>query len=567
MTVERAVSNTATDQLVAFVGSTASQPPGVVVVRPPVFAAIADIDVQLGTELWTCAAEGGLDAMLDLLARDGVRQVPAFAMVESCAGGWRVVVRGSGSVSLGQAEDDLTYTGAGVGTWAEHKVAFVSQIALGIDAASPDSPADPETVLAAGVCRATAIVIAPLKPPAEVDPAPSTPTSARVTTGRTDDVVETAESPPAEPLAEVEPPSAPEPAAEQPEVDVVTVEPSGVASVNDALDTDSAGPELETPATDLEDGEPDVYAEMFGATVARTVIDAAVHEAEDEPALGADPSTTSGDVVGAESESVSSPPSDLSGQTLSGVEYERQQAAGSLAAADGTPAQLAPSTNDAASQPLGDHDGHTMSLAELRRQRASAPSTPTANAEPGSGALGDHDGHTMSLAELRRMKQQAPTASPNESTVNAVQSARCFQSHDNPPQLVKCRICDAPLDGATVTIPRPTLGTLRFSTGQEAVLDRAVVVGRKPDISGQRYAELPRELTIAAGDGLSRSHAAFIVEGWQVRVEDLGSTNHTTVTLPGREPQRLRGGEPMILTNGALIDLGGEVTCTYDAIG
>ena len=112
---------------------------------------------------------------------------------------------------------------------------------------------------------------------------------------------------------------------------------------------------------------------------------------------------------------------------------------------------------------------------------------------------------------------------------------------------------------------RPPLGRLRFSTGDDVVLDRPLLVGRKPDPKGRRFSDIPRLLQLDVGDGLYRSHALVLLEGWQVRIEDLGSTNDTTVTLPGREPQRLRSGEPVLIVDGTTIDLGGEVECVFDA--
>jgi hypothetical protein len=49
-----------------------------------------------------------------------------------------------------------------------------------------------------------------------------------------------------------------------------------------------------------------------------------------------------------------------------------------------------------------------------------------------------------------------------------------------------------------------------------------------------------------------------------VLLEDLNSANGTIVALPGRPPARLRAGEPVILEQGAVIDLGGEVSFSYE---
>jgi pSer/pThr/pTyr-binding forkhead associated (FHA) protein len=54
------------------------------------------------------------------------------------------------------------------------------------------------------------------------------------------------------------------------------------------------------------------------------------------------------------------------------------------------------------------------------------------------------------------------------------------------------------------------------------------------------------------------------VEGWQVLVLDRGSTNGTVITIPGRQPQRLRAGEPFPLPVGATVNLADEAQFVYE---
>ncbi|MEP6630055.1 MAG: FHA domain-containing protein, partial [Lapillicoccus sp.] len=62
----------------------------------------------------------------------------------------------------------------------------------------------------------------------------------------------------------------------------------------------------------------------------------------------------------------------------------------------------------------------------------------------------------------------------------------------------------------------------------------------------------------------SRNHVQVVVEGWQVLVRDLDTTNGTSVTLPGGAPQRLRTGEAQVLEPGAVVSLADEVTFAYE---
>jgi pSer/pThr/pTyr-binding forkhead associated (FHA) protein len=110
-------------------------------------------------------------------------------------------------------------------------------------------------------------------------------------------------------------------------------------------------------------------------------------------------------------------------------------------------------------------------------------------------------------------------------------------------------------------IARPTLGRLRFSDGRVIDLDRPQLIGRNPTIEGQIRGELPDIVKIdGAGQGLSRRHVSIRLEGWQVLLEDLNSANGTTITAPGRQPQRLHPGEPLVLEAGTSVDLGGEIS-------
>jgi pSer/pThr/pTyr-binding forkhead associated (FHA) protein len=141
----------------------------------------------------------------------------------------------------------------------------------------------------------------------------------------------------------------------------------------------------------------------------------------------------------------------------------------------------------------------------------------------------------------------------------------CSAGHPNPPHEARCRRCAAPLATEAVVIDRPSLGRLQLSTGEEIDLDRPLLIGRNPKLEGRLMSELPRTVKLEHLQGLSRTHAMISPEGWQVFVVDLGSVNHTTVTLPGRPPRQLHADEPVPIVHGTTIDFGGEVTATYDA--
>lgn len=102
-----------------------------------------------------------------------------------------------------------------------------------------------------------------------------------------------------------------------------------------------------------------------------------------------------------------------------------------------------------------------------------------------------------------------------------------------------------------------------LSTGGTELLDRTVIVGRAPSATRVTGGELPKLLTMSTpNQDISRTHAQLAVEGGTVVVTDLHSSNGTFVTLPGRAPQKLRGGEPTTVIVGTIIDLGDGATLT-----
>lgn len=104
----------------------------------------------------------------------------------------------------------------------------------------------------------------------------------------------------------------------------------------------------------------------------------------------------------------------------------------------------------------------------------------------------------------------------------------------------------------------PVLGVLVFVTGERVVVDRTIVLGRNP--SPMLDDSDPPRLVELARPGVSRRHAVIRVERWRASIDDLGSANGTTITLPGRSAAALRPGHPVDLQAGAVVDLGGEAS-------
>jgi FHA domain len=143
----------------------------------------------------------------------------------------------------------------------------------------------------------------------------------------------------------------------------------------------------------------------------------------------------------------------------------------------------------------------------------------------------------------------------------------CPSGHVNPPSGAACRQCGAPLPHDPVPVPRPVLGVLRLSLGDVIALDRGVLMGRNPrtDFGGTDGEERPHIVKLpSAGGDISRTHLRVSLDGWHVLVTDLNSTNGTLVTLPGRDPQQLRPGEPVPMQPGTVVTLADGIDFRYE---
>jgi hypothetical protein len=160
----------------------------------------------------------------------------------------------------------------------------------------------------------------------------------------------------------------------------------------------------------------------------------------------------------------------------------------------------------------------------------------------------DHDGATV--------HRPAPAPHLRHGTSETVLAVSCPQGHVTSPSLPSCRVCHqrvAPQEPRRV--PRPVLGGLRLPTGEVVPLDRGVVLGRKPaPLEGTgdwpHLVHLPPDHTF-----VSRMHLHVELDGWQVLARDLDSRGGTMLTMPGREPERMRAGEAYVLEPGCLLDL------------
>jgi hypothetical protein len=143
----------------------------------------------------------------------------------------------------------------------------------------------------------------------------------------------------------------------------------------------------------------------------------------------------------------------------------------------------------------------------------------------------------------------------------------CPQGHANPPHSSHCRVCRGELPHQEPRqLPRPALGVLKLSTGDAVTLDRGVLMGRSPKVSDDvPPGDRPHLLRLPSPENdLSRNHVEVVLDGWLVLIRDLGSTNGTTVTLPGTSPVRLNPRDQQVLEPGTEVSLADVVSFTYE---
>ncbi len=243
-------------------------------------------------------------------------------------------------------------------------------------------------------------------------------------------------------------------------------------------------------------------------------------------------------------------------------------------------ASLVRSVEDAAMRPATD-DSQPPELPAAAVPAPQAPPVPRSEPRPAGPAAGgrpantvtsaplgpvtgpgDDSGGTVRRAELLKL---ASRAAPSDRIGPTVHALLCPGSHPSPPGSSVCRMCGVPLPQQDpVTVPRPVLGVLRVSTGDVITLDRGVVMGRSPrtDFDGE---ERPHVVRLPSGDGeISRTHLQVSLDGWDVLVTDLKSTNGTLVTLPGRDPERLRPREPFPIQPGTVVSLADDIYFRYE---
>jgi FHA domain len=467
----------------------------------------------VASAIWRGIEQGSrLDVLVADLLKLGFEHVPEFVMLAAVDGRHHLICRGRAGATLVGDDPLERVDGQGLTTWLEYQVAgAVRHVVLGKSPGDSDLrlPASAGVFLAHSVCVDLIAASRDRGRAALTPPVPFSTAPALAEPGPGPGLV----------TAQAARHGAPPPTELRP----VPLSPGPRGAVG-------SGPtRWADPDGDMAEGTD--YDFLFGATQSRTVEDAAVRPAaeDDDPSFAPPIPVVRPPAL---------PP------PLSAGAY------GPVAAGPEDPVA-----------PNGLIDAVPWTSDAGLAWPANAPAAPLR--PPPAAAGPPDDGSTVMRTDLPRYAAR-PMAPDRISPM--VQALLCPNSHASPPTSSACRVCGAPLPQQDlVTVPRPPLGVLRLSTGDVITLDRGVVMGRAPrtDLNGE---ERPHVVKLPSGDGeISRTHLQVSLEGWQVLVADLNSTNGTLIGLPGREPEHLRPGEPTPIQVGTLVILAVGIEFRYEA--
>lgn len=465
---------------------------------------------------------GGIDALLDVLFRNGFASAPDFGIVLPDEDGVRVVVRGAARLDVAGGK---AVVGAGAFTDQHVPGPLRATLSIGQAPTGVSIPSSGGLVPAVGWLLNPGVNTVGARPPA-ASPADEVP----VAEGS---------------VAETE--------RVNPVAVAATVEPDAVAPPTAKLD-----PKVPAAAEDA-DQSPSV-SEVPDLSSYRDLFDPPADPPTEDDDLGSDPS----DVRVAEPVATEAPPDEHPpAETLHGAPAPLVTSAPLThpSAPNGPVVTNAPAFIDTVPFIDGLPTAHppevvaptAVSMIAPRDEAPAAPAFPAPDPEAPDG------GHTVNRAEVQR------AAAAAQQTVHA---KRCVAGHPTQAHVPTCRVCGAVVpDQEVVTIARPVLGRLVLPTGQEYPLDRPVVLGRDPKVPLGHTGETPHLVAIVdPRSEVSGQHALVTVDYWSVEVTDLGSTNGTELVTSDGRRQKLVPRTPVQMEPGARLVLAEILDIGFEAV-
>ncbi|ARJ04264.1 hypothetical protein GCM10010988_30090 [Cnuibacter physcomitrellae] len=307
--------------------------------------------------------------------------------------------------------------------------------------------------------------------------------------------------------------------------DVRRPDEDGAESEQSTGDEAQGGEVPEATVGELPD---DAYDHLWGATVVKSVETAAVREVEEDdesPEPAAEPVVAPAPEPEPAAPAPAPEPSAWTAPPATGLidSVPGFGTIGTPAPAPSAPAPAAPAAP------------------EQRRPLAAPPAytaEPTASA-PATSPADDHDGLTVTVSELeamRRLSAASDGAGAGQATAD---------SGDEP----------------------VALGRIVLSTGETHVLDRPVIIGRRPRANRVQGDRMPLLIAVDSPEqDISRNHLEVRLEGRHVLVADMRTTNGSVLHREGTPPLRLSPDEAVLVLSDDLVDLGDGVTVRFEEI-
>jgi hypothetical protein len=298
--------------------------------------------------------------------------------------------------------------------------------------------------------------------------------------------------------------------------------------------------EVESTRTELPD---DAYDHLWGATVVKSVEDAAVRDLEEDeheeaasaPSAPSAPASAPAAAPAPTPAPAPAEPRPVVPPVASSGLIDSVPSFGSVGASSGSSGFsgiTVPPTRSAAPAPAGAPAAVPPSAPA---GPAFAPPTGApADAAPPAGTAAsagdDHDGLTVTVSELEAMRRLAEAAPVAE-------------------------------------LPADALGRIVLSTGESYALDRPVIIGRRPRANRVQADAVPVLVTVPSPEqDISRNHLEIRLEGRHVLAVDLATTNGSVLHRDGSPPKRLGPNEPELVLSNDVIDLGDGVTVAFEEI-
>lgn len=109
--------------------------------------------------------------------------------------------------------------------------------------------------------------------------------------------------------------------------------------------------------------------------------------------------------------------------------------------------------------------------------------------------------------------------------------------------------------------PGTPVATLKFSTGETAIIGPPAIIGRNPSAHAADAAGAQLIVVSDRSRTVSRMHADVAWVGGKLTVSDRGAGNGTSITRPAKGQFDLTPGKPYELLDGDLLHIGPDVTC------